>query len=48
MFLSFDKNMGKNIAKNIITNLSRKYSQKPFDHAKKSGTFALMTSSKNN
>ena len=38
--------MGKNIAKNISTNLSRKCSQKRFDHAKKSATYALMTSSK--
>ena len=38
--------MGKNIAKNIGTSLSRKYSQKCFDHAKKSATYALITSSK--
>ena len=38
--------MGKNIAKNIGTSLSRKYSQKCFDHAKKSAIYALITSSK--
>ena len=30
--------MGKNIGKNISKNLSGKYSQKRFDHAKKSAT----------
>ena len=44
-FLSFPKNMGKNIGKNIRKNLSGKYSQKPFDHAKKSLTDARKTSS---
>ena len=34
-FLSFNKNMGKNLGKNINKNLNGKYSQKPFDHAKK-------------
>ena len=45
-FLSFAKNMGKNIGKNIGKNLSGKYSPKPLDHAKKSATDALKTSSK--
>ena len=45
-FLSFAKNIGKNIGKNISKNLSRKYSQKVLDHAKKSATDALKTSSK--
>ena len=45
-FLSFAKNMGKNIDKNISKDLSGKYSQKLFDHAKKSATDALKTSSK--
>ena len=51
-FLSFAKNMGKNIGKNISKNLSGKYGpsmlamrQKRFDHAKKSATDALKTSS---
>ena len=38
--------MGKNVGKNISKNLSGKYSQKPLDHAKKSVTDALKTSSK--
>ena len=45
-FLSFAKNLGKNIGKNISKNLSRTYSQKVLDHAKKSATDALKTSSK--
>ena len=38
--------MGKKIGKNISKHLSGKYSQKLHDHAKKSGTDALKTSSK--
>ena len=38
--------MGKNICKNISTNLSGKYNQKRLDHAKKSATDALKSSSK--
>ena len=52
-FLSFPKNMGKNIGKNIRKNFSGKYSpgvlamcQKLLDHAKKSSTDTLKTSSK--
>ena len=45
-FLSFVKNMDENIGKNISKNLSSKYSQKLLDHAKKSATDALKTSSK--
>ena len=45
-FLSFAKNMGKNIGKNISKNLSGKCSQKFIDHAKKSETDVLVTSSK--
>ena len=41
-FLSFAKNIGKTISKN----LNDKYNQKLFDHAKKSATDALKTSSK--
>ena len=51
--MSFAKNMGKNIGKNISKNLSGKYSlgmlalrQKLLNHAKKSATDALKTSSK--
>ena len=44
--LSFAKNMGKNIGKNISKNSSGKYSQKLVDHAKKSATDALKSSSK--
>ena len=40
------KNMGENIGKNISKNVSGKYSQKLFDHAKKSATDALKTTSK--
>ena len=40
-FLSFAKKMGKSIGKN----LSGKYSQKLLDHAKKSATDTLKTSS---
>ena len=42
----FAKRMGKNILKNINKNLSGKYSQKLFDHTKKSATDAVKTSSK--
>ena len=45
-FLPFAKNMGKNIGKNMSKNLSGKYSLKLLDHAKKSATDALKTSSK--
>ena len=45
-FLSFAKNTGKNRAKNISNNLSGKCSQKLIDHAKKSETDVLVTSSK--
>ena len=52
-FLSFAKNVGKNIVKIISKSLSGKYSpgmlamcQKLVDHAKKSATDALKTSSK--
>ena len=45
-FLSFGKNMGKNIGKNLSKILSGKYSLKPLDHAKKSVTDGLKTSSK--
>ena len=38
--------MGKNIGKKIIENVSSKYSQKSFDHAKQSATYALKTASK--
>ena len=38
--------MGKSIGKNISKNLSSKYSQKLIDHAKKSATDALKTTSK--
>ena len=44
--LSFAKNIGKNIGKYISKNLSVKYRQKLVDHAKKSATDALKTSSK--
>ena len=45
-FLSLAKNMGKNTGKNISKNLSYKYIQKLLDHAKKSATEAIKTSSK--
>ena len=45
-FLLFAKNMGKNIDKNISKNLRGKYNQKLLDHAKKSATDALETTSK--
>ena len=45
-FLFFGKNMGKNIGKNLSKILSGKYSLKPLDHAKKSATDGLKTSSK--
>ena len=38
--------MGEDIGKNISKSLRGKYSQKLFDHAKKSATDALKTSSK--
>ena len=38
--------MGINIGKNTSKNVSGKYSQKLLDHAKKSATDALKTSSK--
>ena len=38
--------MGKNIGKDISKNFSGKYSQKLLDHAKKSSTDAIKTSSK--
>ena len=41
-FFSFAKNIGKTISKN----LDSKYNQKLFDHAKKSATDALKTTSK--
>ena len=51
--LSFAKNMCKNIGKNISKSLSGKYSlgmldvrEKLLDHAKRSGTYALKTTSK--
>ena len=44
--MSFAKNMGKTIGKNISKNLSGKYCQKRLDHAKRSATDALKTSSK--
>ena len=45
-FLSFAKNMVKNIGQNIRENLSYKYGQKLLDHAYKSATDALKTTSK--
>ena len=45
-FLSFAKNMGKNIGNKISKKLRDKYSQKLLDHAKKSATDAIKTSSK--
>ena len=52
-FLSFAKDMGKNIGKNISKDFSHKYGpgmlamhQKVLDHAKKSVTDAIKTSSK--
>ena len=36
--LCFAKNMSRYVGKNISEKLSGKYSQKPFDHAKKSAT----------
>ena len=43
--MSFAENMGKHNGKNISRNFIGKYSQKPLDHAKKSATDALKTSS---
>ena len=40
--LSFAKNMSKNIVKNISKILNSKYSQTLLDHAKQSGTDALL------
>ena len=45
-FCVLQKNMGKNIAKNISKTLSGKYSQNLLDHAKKTATVALKTTSK--
>ena len=45
--MSFAKNMGKNISKNINESLSGKYSQRRFDHAKRSAADATKTASKN-
>ena len=43
-FLSFAKIMVKNIGKIYVNNgLSGKYSQKRFDHAKQSATYAIET-----
>ena len=44
--MSFAKNVGENIGKNISKNLSGKYSQKLIDHAEKSATDLLKTTSK--
>ena len=44
--LSFAKNIEKSISKNISKNVSGKYSQKPLDHTKQSGTDVLKTSSR--
>ena len=44
--MSFAKNMGESIGKNISESLSRKYCQKPLDHAQQSATDALKTASK--
>ena len=41
-FLSFAVNMSKRISKTLC----KKYSQKPFDHAKKSSAVAIRTASK--
>ena len=45
-FFSFGKNMGKNIGKNLSKNLSGIYTEKRLNHAKKSATDALNTTSK--
>ena len=45
-FLSFAKNVARNTGKNISKTLSGKHSQKLLDHAEKSVTVALKTSSK--
>ena len=45
-FLSFAKNEGRNTGKNISKTLRGKHSQKLLDHAEKSVTDALKTSSK--
>ena len=47
-FSSFAKNTSKNIGKNLSKILSGKYCQKLLDHAKKSATDALKTTSKKN
>ena len=44
--MSFAKNMGESIGKNISESLSRKYCQKPLDHAQQSATDPLKTASK--
>ena len=44
-FLSFVKNMDKNMDKSIGKNLSSNYSQKLLEHAKKSATDPLKTTS---
>ena len=45
-FLSFAKNMSKIIGKNKSKKLSNKYSQKLFDHTKRSATHALKAASR--
>ena len=45
-FFSFAKNMGKNIGKSKSKNLSGKHSQKLLNHAKRSATESLKTTSK--
>ena len=45
-YLSFAKKISKNIGKNLSKNLTGKYSQKLLDHARKSATDPLKTSSK--
>ena len=44
-FCFFARNMGTNVGRNISKHLSSKYSQKLLDHAKKSTTDALKTTS---
>ena len=44
--MSFTKNMSKIIGKNKSKKLSNKYSQKLFDHTKRSATHALKAASK--
>ena len=45
-FLPCYKNVGKIIGKNINKNLNSKYSQKRFDHAKRSAAVAIKHCSK--